>query len=838
MAASVSVALVMSGTPTIGFADEAVLEQGEETPAVVENEEPSETPSQDNGGTEQPSEGGETPSTPQPPADETPDQGADQGQDQEQPQVPDQQQGQGNGTAGGQGNASQGGTSDNATSGSSKGTSTSDTSISSSIDTSLDSDDTIDKRGATNGSLRADSSTYGSCSATARLLAKQRLGLDLTGTLIVSNYSALSSCCNGEFNVGKTPKKNSLAVWAPGGANSSGHVAFVNEVSEDGTRMHITEGGYHPNGDFSSPGQLHEAWVATSGSEYGYQYGGDLVGFIYLEEPKDGRLVGTLGGTLDSATGGEGTITVAGTTRFSNVSSDTVKVQFYDGTISSGSKLGSLTADATGTFKKKLTVARRGSFTLYAYVVDGSSSNTTYQLSGTYKIKVTEPKGDAITTLAEGAYAIRSRLKSSMSLDIQKASKSNTANAMVYRWSGKANQIYNVIKNSDGTYSLIANHSGKAIEVRGCSVEPGANVCQYTSNGGDNQKWWLDKNTNGTYTLRNKLSGQVLEVNGSTANNGTNVRQNTGKDWKRQMWYFVPVSVSKWSIKASSVDVAGEVTGPVTTTVTVKAGNVTLTEGVDYTLAYQNNASVGTAAVTIIGLNGFTGVKTTTFSISDSTQDVQASSKPSWKGPSSIPVGSICFFKVNNGTMKIKSGSSLVGIKDSYLRAKKAGTVTLALMDSDGNEVATKTLKVVELKGTYEIQTALNSKYVLDIQKGSKENSANMIVYTRTNKKNQHFEFERQSNGTYAIKCVHSGKYVDVQGGGTEEGNNVIQYTYSGKPNQCWLIQVDANGRVTFCSAKSGLCFNVNGGKAVKGRKINQWSATGGKSQKWVLNQV
>jgi len=46
---------------------------------------------------------------------------------------------------------------------------------------------------------------------------------------------------------------------------------------------------------------------------------------------------------------------------------------------------------------------------------------------------------------------------------------------------------------------------------------------------------------------------------------------------------------------------------PIHPNVTVQAGNVTLTEGTDYTLSYNNNTNAGTATVTAIGANNYSG---------------------------------------------------------------------------------------------------------------------------------------------------------------------------------------------------------------------------------------
>lgn len=47
---------------------------------------------------------------------------------------------------------------------------------------------------------------------------------------------------------------------------------------------------------------------------------------------------------------------------------------------------------------------------------------------------------------------------------------------------------------------------------------------------------------------------------------------------------------------------------PQSTSVIVKDGNVTLTEGVDYIISYSNNVNGGTATVTITGIGRYSGV--------------------------------------------------------------------------------------------------------------------------------------------------------------------------------------------------------------------------------------
>ena len=265
---------------------------------------------------------------------------------------------------------------------------------------------------------------------------------------------------------------------------------------------------------------------------------------------------------------------------------------------------------------------------------------------------------------------------------------------------------------------------------------------------------------------------------------------------------------------------------------TVKLGGATLKSGTDYTLSYKSNTKVGTATVTVSGKGNYAGTKSATFRI------VNCS------GASRVPVSATARYTcLKGGYLRVKSGGryvrsdSVVSISGWTVTGRRAGRTTLYLFDSRGRQVERKTVTVYSLAGSWELQSSVDSGYVLDIRGKSKANSARMIVWPRNGGKNQRYQFVRQSDGTYGIKCVHSGKYVDVQGGGTKKSQPVIQYTWNGGKNQRWKIAVDSENRVTFVSAKSGMVFDIQGGKVTKRAQMIQYPANGGNNQKWVLNK-
>ncbi len=77
-------------------------------------------------------------------------------------------------------------------------------------------------------------------------------------------------------------------------------------------------------------------------------------------------------------------------------------------------------------------------------------------------------------------------------------------------------------------------------------------------------------------------------------------------------WTLGNVGSGTVTLPASSYVYTGSAVNPVPT---VKQGNVTLTAGTDYTVAYSNNVNVGTATVTVTGKGNYSGTKTANFTI-------------------------------------------------------------------------------------------------------------------------------------------------------------------------------------------------------------------------------
>ena len=133
----------------------------------------------------------------------------------------------------------------------------------------------------------------------------------------------------------------------------------------------------------------------------------------------------------------------------------------------------------------------------------------------------------------------------------------------------------------------------------------------------------------------------------------------------------------------------------------------------------------------------------------------------------------------------------------------------------------------------YVINSAIRDGLSLDIAGGSKASGANLQVYTSNNTVAQKFKFKKNSDGTYEIINVGSGKAIDVYTGSLNNGENVWQYDRNGTDAQKWLAVMNSDGTVTFMNSGSLKVLDVARGRGESGTNVWQYVVDGTKEQKW-----
>ena len=289
------------------------------------------------------------------------------------------------------------------------------------------------------------------------------------------------------------------------------------------------------------------------------------------------------------------------------------------------------------------------------------------------------------------------------------------------------------------------------------------------------------------------------------------------------------ITVSKANISDATVSAAvqlytGKALKPVPV---VKMGGKTLRNGTDYTItSYKNNVRVGTATVVVTGKGDYTGSKTGTFRIVY---------RPSCTGASQVPVGATAAYSVSNGSIAIKSGGGFARLSGKTLTGTRAGTVVLSVRDAAGVERATKKVTIFALSGNWELRSAVNTSYALDISGASKKTGANVQIYRSNKTPAQRFRFTANGDGTFRIANIKSWKVIDVSGGSRANCVNIQQWPWNTTNAQRWRMTVDASNRITLTNKGSNRVLDVCGARAANCTNVWQYTSNGTKAQKWVL---
>ena len=106
------------------------------------------------------------------------------------------------------------------------------------------------------------------------------------------------------------------------------------------------------------------------------------------------------------------------------------------------------------------------------------------------------------------------------------------------------------------------------------------------------------------------------------------------------------------------------------------------------------------------------------------------------------------------------------------------------------NTLATVTIP----DGVYYINAKSRDSASLDIPDYSKSDGTQPQLYSYNNSVAQQFRFAKQSDGSYVITNVNSGKALDVNGGNAYNGATVQQFTANGTTAQRWFIRDSGNG--------------------------------------------
>ncbi|GGT14669.1 glycosyl hydrolase [Streptomyces tanashiensis] len=182
-----------------------------------------------------------------------------------------------------------------------------------------------------------------------------------------------------------------------------------------------------------------------------------------------------------------------------------------------------------------------GTHTVYAVFKPGSVSfdldSVTFNGRGVATGSGTGPQAGQTYNLTNKA--------TNLSADVRAASSADGAAVIQYTPGTGANQKWRLTDAGNGTFTLVAAHSNKCLDLPGGKITTdGALIQQWACNTGSNQKWRpeLVSGTTDVYRLVSVASGKCLDVPGATTANDVQLIQWTCHGGTNQQWKLNKVS--------------------------------------------------------------------------------------------------------------------------------------------------------------------------------------------------------------------------------------------------------------------------------------------------------
>ena len=452
--------------------------------------------------------------------------------------------------------------------------------------------------------------------------------------------------------------------------------------------------------------------------------------------------------------------------------------------------------------------------------------------------KVPEVKSEELAD-GDGIYRMVTALENDKVLEIANASYDNFANVQIGKKENKQQQRFEMKYNKElNTYTIMAVHSGKVLDVAGGNLRSGTNVQQFESNGSLAQQWVLQDAGNGYFYIMSKCNDLYLDVSTGSTKEGTNIQVYEGNRTVAQKFQLIKdeVNKSEKTIEEGIYQIHPK----------INENRIIQVESATRQLQIENQTEIintnNRFKIEYLR-NGYYTVKELR-----NGQNVTVENGGKVNGTK---------IKVQNQDNSTKQEWIIKQTADGYFNiiarcnglamdltgnTDKLGT-TLQMYEETGKETQKFSFEKIEEKiegeklldnGVYYIQSALNLNKVLDVSQVSYDNYANIQLWQNVEAQQQKFQvtFNEQEK-YYEIRVAHSGKALDANNCGKSNGTNVQQYENNGSMAQRWILQEAGNGYFYIFSKGSEMYLDVANGIARDAANIQLYEGNGTTAQKF-----
>ena len=145
--------------------------------------------------------------------------------------------------------------------------------------------------------------------------------------------------------------------------------------------------------------------------------------------------------------------------------------------------------------------------------------------------------------------------------------------------------------------------------------------------------------------------------------------------------------------------------------------------------------------------------------------------------------------------------------------------------------------KNVILDGVYEIRSAKNNNYTLDVNSASSRNGANVQLYLRNGTQAQAFRVSHDSQGFVTFTNVNSEKVIDLDGAIVKDAGNIQQYTSNGTRAQKWIVQKSGSGYAIVSAIDTSFVLDLRNGTVSSGSNIQLYKSNNTAAQQWTFSK-
>lgn len=464
---------------------------------------------------------------------------------------------------------------------------------------------------------------------------------------------------------------------------------------------------------------------------------------------------------------------------------------------------------------------------------------------------------NARNDIEEGIYVIQSALDEKVCIGIAGSVRTEDANAELVTKNGGFAQAFYIKKAGDGVYTFINYNSKKALQAKDAGTEIGTNIQQHTAADEASQKWIIkDATTSGYVTIQSSYCNLQFDCYAGKSAVGTNIHLHKPVTTKRQMWKLVPAT---GKILAEERLVHANIASGYYTIHLASATSMVLDVAAASTASganiqiYKSNGTYAQAFQIIPQSNNLYKIRNANSGmyLCSASGTGGASNLVQKKGNSSDKSQSWYILKdPTNDRLVFRPSNGNHAVIGTASNGKTSGTNVADVTFSAGaGQYWTVTKTTVYVKnalykpacGFFYISPSANLEKVIGVKGGALTNSANAHLSNKSVSNAGKWRLIKNSDETYTIMNLKSGKVLDVSGANFASGTNIHQYTSNGTKAQKWVFRRsgDKDGSFVITSAANqNLVLDISGGKLTTGANAWLYSKNYTAAQKFMFKKT